>query len=130
LFDHAREHLVAAGRADDPFQATRLAELYAIAAAAAAAVRETARFWFDDDGENGDEARLARVAAARLAVADLGDRSIVLAQQAVGLQGHFLAHPLAAALSDLAVYLRQPAPDAQRLRVGRAVAAGLLTPDL
>ena len=33
-------------------------------------------------------------------------------------------------LSDLAVYLRQPVPDAQRLRVGRAVQLGLLAPAL
>ena len=128
LFDHARDHLVAAGRAADPFQAARLAELYALAEAAAGTVRDTASFWFAPSVE--DEPRLARVAAARLAVADLGERAIMLAQQAVGLQGHFLAHPLAAVLIDLAVYLRQPAPDAQRLRVGRAVAAGLLIPNL
>jgi hypothetical protein len=33
-------------------------------------------------------------------------------------------------LTDLAVYLRQPAPDAQRLRVGRAVSGGVLVPSL
>lgn len=126
LFDYTRDHLVATARADDPFQAARLAELFALAAGAAAAVRDAAVCWFEDEGE----ARLARVAAARLAVTQAAERAIILAQQAVGLQGHFLAHPLAATLADLSVYVRQPAPDAQRLRVGRAVRDGLLSPDL
>ncbi|QNE32139.1 acyl-CoA dehydrogenase [Sphingomonas sp. NBWT7] len=126
LFDHTRDHLVAAARADDPFQAARLAELFALAAGAAATVRDTACGWFEDEGE----ARLARVAAARLAVTEAAERAIILAQQAVGLLGQFLAHPLAATLADLSVYVRQPAPDAQRLRVGRAVRDGLLSPDL
>ncbi|WP_085808847.1 acyl-CoA dehydrogenase [Sphingomonas sp. TZW2008] len=126
LFDHTRDHLVATARADDPFQAARLAELFALAAGAAATVRDAAVAWFEGYGE----ARLARVAAARLAVTDAAERAIILAQQAVGLQGQFLAHPLAATLADLSVYVRQPAPDAQRLRVGRAVRDGLLSPDL
>lgn len=123
--DLTRDHLVKTGRADDPFQAARLAELFALADGAAAMVRRTARLWFQD-AEAGDEPRLARVAAARLAVADAAERAIVIAREAVGLAGQFLTHPLSAMLSDLAVYLRQPAPDAQRLRVGRAVRQDLL----
>ena len=126
LCDRSRDHLIATGRADDPFQAARLAELFLLADAAAGAVRHAATRWFADDGE----ARLARVAAARLTVSDAAERAILIAQQAVGLSGHFLAHPLAATLADLPVYLRQPAPDAQRLRVGRAVRDGLLVPAL
>ncbi|SEI77165.1 Acyl-CoA dehydrogenase [Sphingomonas sp. OV641] len=126
ICDRARDHLVASGRADDPFQTARLAELFGLADTAAAMVRRTATLWFELDGE----ARLARVAATRLAVADAAQRAIVVAQEAVGLAGHFLAHPLAAMLTDLAVYLRQPVPDAQRLRVGRAVASGELAPAL
>lgn len=126
LFDHSRDHLLRTGRADDPFQAARLAELFWLADAAAGIVRRAATEWFESDGEG----RLARVAAARLAVADLAERAIAVAQNAVGLAGQFLSHPLSATLSDLAVYLRQPAPDAQRLRVGRAVRDLLLVPGL
>lgn len=126
LFDQTRAHLVATGRADDPFQAARLAELFQLADTAAAQVRRTATLWFDRDGE----ARLALVAATRLAVADAAERALAVAQQAVGLAGHFVTHPLAALVADLSVYLRQPAPDAQRLRVARAVADGLLSPAL
>lgn len=126
LCDRARDHLVATGRADDPFQAARLAELFWLADAAAAFVRRAAVAWFETDGEE----QLARVAATRLAVADAAERAITLAEHSVGLAGHFLDHPLAALMTDLAVYLRQPVPDAQRLRVGRAVKDGLLVPSL
>ncbi|WP_448662588.1 acyl-CoA dehydrogenase [Sphingomonas sp. CJ20] len=122
LCDRTRDHLVAAHRADDPFQSARLAELFWLADAAAATVRHAAVTGFD----TAQEERLARVAAARLAIADLAERAIAVAQQAVGLAAHFLEHPLSAMLTDLAVYLRQPAPDAQRLRVGRAVKNGVL----
>lgn len=126
LFDQARDHLVAAGRAADPHQSGRLAALYALAEGAAAAVRRVAATWFEEE----DATRLARVAAARMAVAEAGERALILAEQAVGLQGMFVGHPLAATLADLTVYLRQPAPDAQRMRVGAAAAAGLLVPCL
>lgn len=129
ICDLSRDHLAKTGRSDDPFQAARMAELFALADGAAATVRRTARLWFQDV-DRGDEPRLARVAAARLAVTDAAERAMVVAREAVGLAGQFHSHPLSAMLSDLAVYLRQPAPDAQRLRIGRAVRQGLLAPTL
>ena len=127
ICDRTRDHLVQTGRSDDPFQSARLAELFGLAGTAAAIVRRTAALWFE---EAEDDARLARVASARLVVTDAAERAIVIAREAVGLAGQFLSHPLSALLSDLAVYLRQPVPDAQRLRVGRAVQRGLLAPSL
>ncbi len=124
LFDHARDHLVAAGRAEDPHQAARLSTLYQLAQSAANAVRGAAETWGDDS------LYPLRVAAARLAVADAAERALALAQQAVGVQGLFEDHPLSAVIADLTVYLRQPAPDAQAARVGRAAAQGVLVPDL
>lgn len=125
LFDHVRDHLIATARADDPHQAARLASLYVLAQSAASVVRGTARAW-----GTGDEAYPARVSAARLAVTDAGERAIVLAQAAVGLPGMFADHPLSTTVADLMVYLRQPAPDAQAMRVGRAAADGSLVPEL
>jgi hypothetical protein len=121
LLDHATAHLVAAGRAADPHQAGRLAALYGLTEAAAGAVRTAAAGWFVDAA-----ARLPLVAAARAAVYAAGGPAIELAEQAVGVQSLFVAHPLAAAITDLSMYLRQPAPDAQRMQVGAAVAAGIL----
>ena len=126
LFDRVREHLVSTGRADDPHQAGRLADLYVAADAAAGAVRHAGRAWFASETAE----KIAHVAAARVAVAAIADRAIAIAEQAVGAQGMFVAHPLSTVLTDLMVYLRQPAPDAQRMRVGKAAAEAVLVPRL
>ena len=60
----------------------------------------------------------------------MAEEAIVLAQQSVGVAAHFRAHPLSRVLTDLMVYLRQPAPDAQRMAVADAAAAGRLEPGL
>ncbi|PVE51314.1 acyl-CoA dehydrogenase [Arthrobacter sp. TPD3018] len=122
VFDRTRDHLISTNRAQDPFQAARLAALFQLAEAAAATIQRTATAWFDGP----EDARLARVAAARLSVADAATRSIAIAQEAVGLAGHFRSHPLSTLLTDLTVYLRQPAPDAQVVKVGEAARQGLL----
>ncbi len=126
VVDLVRHHLVAAGRANDPHQAARLAELHLFAQSAADAVARAAELWRNDRIES----TLAHVAAARVAVYQAGERALTLAQAAVGVQAMFLDHPLSAMLSDLNVYLRQPAPDVQRARLGAAVAAGVISPSL
>ncbi len=126
LMDYVRDHLVATGRAADAHQTGRLATLYAAAQHAANAVRLAGEAWF---GAN-ENLRLPLVAAARAAVLASADNALIVAQDAVGLQGMFRDHPLSGVLSDLSVYLRQPGPDAQRMRVGEAVASGLLDPVL
>jgi alkylation response protein AidB-like acyl-CoA dehydrogenase len=125
LCDRTRDHLVAAGRAADPHQAGRLAALFGLAEAAAGAVRTAAERWFDHE-----QSRLPLVAAARAAVYEAGGRAIGVAEEAVGAQSLFVDHPIAATLTDLSMYLRQPSPDAQRMHVGAALAAGILRPDL
>ncbi|UAK23230.1 acyl-CoA dehydrogenase [Sphingomonas nostoxanthinifaciens] len=126
IVDQVRDHLVAQDRVADPHQSARLAQLYLAAQSAADAVAAAARSWRADDIVG----TLARVAAARVAVYEAGERALTIAQAAVGVQAMFVDHPLAATLADLAVYLRQPGPDAQRARVGGAVAANILTPTL
>lgn len=126
VVDGVRDHLLATDRAGDPHQAGRLAELFGHAQAAADAVAGAARAWTADDLP----ATIAYVAAARVAVYAAGERVLSLAQAAIGVQAMFVDHPLAPMLADLSVYLRQPGPDGQRMRVGAAVAAGLLRPTL
>lgn len=126
LVDHVRDHLVAQDRAGDPHQRARLADLYGAAQAAADAVATAALRWNEADVVT----TLAHVSAARVSVYDAGERALALAQAAIGLPAMFVDHPAAAALTDLTVYLRQPGPDAQTMRVGEAVAAGVLTPTL
>lgn len=123
LFDRVRNHLNATARAADPHQAGRLAELYDAAAGAAAAVRDAAGDW-------GAPTFVDRVAAARMRVSAQAERALTIAQAAVGVSGMFDDHPLSSVLSDLTVYLRQPMPDAVRMRVGRAAADGTLSPAL
>jgi len=125
LVDRTRDHLLIAGRADDPHQMGRLAALFAAAETASGAVRAAAAAWFSNE-----EARLPMVSAARAAVYEAGGRALTLAQEAVGVQSLFVDHPLAATITDLSMYLRQPGPDAQRMRVGAAVASGLIRPSL
>lgn len=125
LVDAVREHLVTLDRASDPHQAGRLARLFGLADGAAAAVRRAAETWFIDES-----ARLPLVAAARAAVYAAGGEALTLTQEAVGASSLFLDHPLAAIVTDLSMYLRQPGPDTQRMQVGAAVAAGILRPML
>ena len=126
ICDQVADHLVMIGRAGDPHQSGRLAALYLAAQSAAGAVRHAAERWFDGS----DAEKLALVSAARVAVYAAGEHALTLAQQAVGVQALFVNHPLSRTITDLTVYLRQPAPDAQRMRVGAAVAAGMLRPQL
>lgn len=125
LVDEVRDHLTTLGRATDPHQAGRLARLFALAEGASAAVHRAAAGWFEDEA-----ARLPLVAAARASIYAAGGEAIALAQEAVGVTSLFLDHPLATTITDLSMYLRQPGPDAQRMQVGAAVAAGILRPDL
>ncbi|MCB9946362.1 MAG: acyl-CoA dehydrogenase [Rhodospirillaceae bacterium] len=122
IFDHVRNHLVDKGRADDPHQASRLGTLFGLADLAAAVCRRTAERWFEEP----DHMRPTRVASTRMAVADLAEQAMTLAQQSVGVQALFQDHPLCRTLADLMVYLRQPAPDGHRVRAGQAAAAGTL----
>ena len=126
LVDRVRDHLVETKRSGDAFQSARLADLHRHAQAAADAVRGAALGWAPDDPPG----TVARVAAARVAVYAAGEAALALAAAAVGLGAMFVDHPLSDALRDLDTYLRQPAPDAQRLLAGEAVANGVLTPAL
>jgi alkylation response protein AidB-like acyl-CoA dehydrogenase len=126
VVDHTRDHLVAQQRDSDPHQRARLADLYRAAQSAADAVAQAAEHWSLTDVA----ATLAHVSAARAAVYAAGETVLTIAQAAIGVQAMFVEHPVNAVLTDLSTYLRQPGPDAQRDRVGEAVASGLLRPCL
>ena len=126
IADLVRDHLVVHGRAGEAYQRGRLADLYLAAQSAANFVAMAGRAWRPDDVPS----TLAHVASARVAVYQAGETVLTSAQAAVGVAAMFADHPLSAMLTDLAVYLRQPGPDAQRGRAGDAVASGLLAPVL
>ena len=125
LFDGVRDHLIKTGRDQDVHQTDRLADLYACADISAALVRHTASC-----SEDAVETKLARVAHTRTVVCDQAEHAILLAQQCVGVKSMFRDHPLSDIICNLMVYLRQPAPDAQKQKVGRAAAAGVIQPQL
>jgi hypothetical protein len=122
VVDGVRDHLAEQRRHGDPHQRTRLAELYLAAQSAADAVFRAAAGWSADNVPR----TLALVSAARMAVYAAGEQVLALGPAAVGVQAMFVDHPLSIALADLSTYLRQPAPDFQRERLGEAVASGLV----
>lgn len=122
LFDKTRGHLVATGRDSDPIQAARLGTLYSLAQQSWAMISAAAPSLIDSPPNQ----IIAIVAAVRIAVLDNAQQAITLARQAVGVQSAFDNHPLASVISDLSVYLCQPAPDAHRVSTGKSATAGLI----
>lgn len=126
LFDTVRMHLISRERDRDPHQLARLARLFSTAETAASLCTQACSAWFSSQ----EEARLAYIAHVRLAVCDLAMSAIALTQEAIGVEGLFCDHPASRILTDLMVYLRQPAPDHHREKLGKSVALGCLGPSL
>lgn len=122
LFEAVRGHLITKERDRDPHQLARLARLYSSAELAATLCRQSATVWFETEGDT----RRAYVAHVRLTVSDLAVSAITLAQEAIGLEALFRAHPASGILTDLMVYIRQPGPDRSREILGKAAAMGCL----
>ena len=121
LVDLFRDSLLAANRADDPFQLQRVAQ--------AVAAVTTARFWVDEAArrlaENTDPAgeivafaNLTRMVTERAALDVLE-----LVHRGVGLRGFMRPHPIERITRDLSTYLRQPVPDLAMADAARTVLA-------
>jgi alkylation response protein AidB-like acyl-CoA dehydrogenase len=124
VFDAARTHLQRTGRFDDPHQAARLAAMSADLEAAFAYIRQSyerlqpAIGWVTRTASRSD----ALVAdSARIVAENTIERVTSDAMRCVGCGGLMDRHPLSKAVRDLLVYMRQPAPDAVRVRVGRNI---------
>ncbi|WP_094075583.1 acyl-CoA/acyl-ACP dehydrogenase [Notoacmeibacter marinus] len=124
LTDAVRNHLVTLHRQDDPVQQRRLAELFGLASAATATVRQTGREIVRGDDEEGG----AKVANARNLIYRFGEEAIAIAQRACGTAAYFRDNPVCRFAQDLGMYIRQPGPDAQCAKVGKAVANEALDP--
>jgi alkylation response protein AidB-like acyl-CoA dehydrogenase len=80
--------------------------------------QETARLWTAAAAKRAESAkgpvadRVAYVNLARIAVETACLEAMQLAQRALGLAAFVRPNPVERLLRDLAVYLRQPAPDA------------------
>jgi alkylation response protein AidB-like acyl-CoA dehydrogenase len=127
VWDAMREHLSNAGRQDDPHQASRLAYAVSDLEMAFGMVRDAyTRVAVAIGWEAVDvDAKIALVVdAARVGLEETAERLLPLAVRSVGCSGLMETHPLHIAIRDLTVYMRQPGPDAVRVRLGRAAADG------
>jgi alkylation response protein AidB-like acyl-CoA dehydrogenase len=126
LVSESVAYLCERARNADPFQSARVGEMKIAARTAALWLDAGAAAWreFDADPSEGncadllDVVDMARTVVERSAL-DVIERAI----RSVGARGLVEPEPFAALVRDLQMYLRQPAPDAALLRVGRAAFA-------
>ncbi len=110
LVDATRRQLVRRGHQDAPLQQDRFGRMLI--------AHETARLWTVAAAQHAEFAegsaadRVAYVNLARIAVEAACLDAMRLAQRALGLTAFIRPNPVERLLRDLAVYLRQPAPDA------------------
>ena len=109
LVDLFRDHLVARGRDQDPFQRQRMAH--------SAAAARTARFWVEEAArrfctqEEDADGLVAFVNLTRTVTERSALDVMELVQRGIGLSGFMRPHPVERISRDLSTYLRQPVPD-------------------
>jgi alkylation response protein AidB-like acyl-CoA dehydrogenase len=103
-----RDHLAASATGEDPVHRARFARALRSARSAYLWVREAAQ---RAEAPDAGPAEVAFVLMARGVVEDAGLEAMEAAARSVGTRAFFEDHPLDQACRDLALYLRQPAPD-------------------
>lgn len=111
LLRHFRDHLVAAGKADDPIQRVRFLSVATAVRSAGMWVRIAA-----DRAEQGDADAVPFVLVTRGLVEDAGLAVMEAAARGVGTAAFFTGNRIDRITRDLGLYLRQPAPDQARDR--------------
>jgi alkylation response protein AidB-like acyl-CoA dehydrogenase len=125
LLAAVRGYLTQLGRAADDVQRLRFADAWLAMQAAVLALAQGERLEEAARQRHGDEeALLAQVDAVRLATENACLNLLEAAERAVGARGLLEPEPFPRLIRDLRMYLRQPAPDAARLRLGRWVLEG------
>lgn len=122
LFDATRDLLASMHRTDDPMQRTRVAEMAWLIESGnqwLKAAGDNADAWLAE--ENGPEKIVAYANMTRTAIEDICLRVMPLAERSVGARGLMRPFPFERIHRDLTFYLRQPAPDATILDIGRYV---------
>ncbi|ADB38935.1 acyl-CoA dehydrogenase family protein [Spirosoma linguale] len=122
LFDATRSFLASMGRTDDAFQRMRLAEM--------ACLIESGNQWLNTAGMKADEwlsngtnadKLVAYANMTRTSIEEICLRMMPLAERSVGARGLMRPLPFERIHRDLTFYLRQPAPDATLIDIGRFV---------
>ena len=122
LFNATRDLLTSMHRTDDPIQRTRIAEMAWLIESGnqwLSAAGENTDAWRAD--ENGAEKIVAYANMTRTAIEEICLRVMPLAERSVGARGLMRPLPFERIHRDLTFYLRQPAPDATILDIGRYV---------
>lgn len=122
LFNATRELLTTMHRTDDQLQRTRLAEMAWLIESGNQWLRaagENADVWLAE--ENGAEKIVTYANMTRTAIEEICLRVMPLAERSVGARGLMRPLPFERIHRDLTFYLRQPAPDATVLDIGRYV---------
>jgi alkylation response protein AidB-like acyl-CoA dehydrogenase len=126
LYAASVAYLCERGRAEDAFQTARVAEMKIALHTAGHWLAVGAAAWraFDAEPTDASAAELLDVVdMARTVVERVALDVIERAVRSVGARGLIEPAPFAGLVRDLQMYLRQPAPDAALLRVGRAAFA-------
>lgn len=122
LYEATRQFLGQMNRTDDILQQTRLAEM--------AYLIESGNQWLDRAGTNtdrwladgADSHQIVGYAnMTRTAIEEICLRVMPLAERCVGARGLLRPHPFERIHRDLTLYLRQPAPDATLVDIGKYV---------
>lgn len=122
IYEATRQFLATLNRTDDILQQTRLAEM--------ACLIESGNHWLRAAGENTDrwlaegvdwQKIVAFANMTRTAIEEICLRVMPLAERCVGARGLLRPHPFERIHRDLTLYLRQPAPDATLVDIGKFV---------
>lgn len=127
VFTIALDHLTKTNRAENPFQAHRIARMADAVETALLWLSRCADLWTKAKAQNTPESAaklLASVNAARGAVERSALDVLTFAEQAIGAAGMIAPHPFERVMRDLRTYLRQPNPDGAASAFAGAVVAG------
>ena len=125
IFDETRAYLRELNRTNDPFQQMRLGEM--------AILIESGNLWldgaaraFDAYEENSSaeqrETFLAYANMMRTAIGEICEKTMNLCAKSIGARGLNQPYHFERIIRDLTIYLRQPAPDASLINVGKFAA--------
>jgi alkylation response protein AidB-like acyl-CoA dehydrogenase len=126
LLQIAVEHLRRVGRAGDLMQIERIGQCAIAVEGGRAWLARSARV-FDKGFERNGRPHVAEIVLeadmTRMAIERICLDVMEVTTRSVGVAGLLRPHPLELTLRDLMTYLRQPAPDAALISVGRAILA-------
>lgn len=131
IFSIALDHLRKTGRADNPYQAHRLARMAASVQTCLLWLDYCAQVWTRAEAAPSEAANAELMAAANAARGVIETQGLAVlteAEQAIGAAGMIAPHRFERVMRDLRTYLRQPNPDGAAMAFGTAVSAGQWSP--